>query len=190
MLSDVGIATVSIVTNGCDWLAITSGDYGIRNQVLCMSLRCRERQMDREPAKSCQAQQGEGREREAVEENERGSLCLCVSLLLISPGCLFPVRWHHNRSLCEPHPSVLCVSLLCMKNYQTLILMCAPIKTTISILFPSKEKKCYPVVTNEGPRAHFAVGTILFIYLFFAEKRILVGQSLAITLGHTAVVSK
>lgn len=118
-----GVAAFSVVTNGCDWLlnsllAITSGDYGIRNQVLCMSLRCRERQMDREPAKSCQAQQGEGRERDAVEENERWSLCLCVSLLLISPCCLFPVRVHYNRSLCELHPSVLCVSVL--KNSQQL----------------------------------------------------------------------
>lgn len=49
---------------------ITSGDYCIGNQVLCVSLSCREGQMDREPAESCQAQQGEGRERDAVEDDD------------------------------------------------------------------------------------------------------------------------
>lgn len=86
---------VSMVTNGCEWLlnlplATTSGDYDIRNQVLCVSLSCRERQMDREPAESCQAQQGEGRERDAVEEKKDDpSVCVSLSLLPISSCYLF-----------------------------------------------------------------------------------------------------
>lgn len=42
--------------------------------------------MDREPAESCQAQQGEGRERDAVEEEKRMiPLSVCLSLSSPSP---------------------------------------------------------------------------------------------------------
>lgn len=83
--------------------------------------------MDREPAESCQAQQGEGRERDAVEEdddkktqphsqpNRRIPLSVCLSLSSPSPVVVVVVVCFQCERIASSHcVNPILVSCVCL----------------------------------------------------------------------------